>query len=118
MTTNPKKTVLVVDDDKTLTVSLKTTLENEGYNVLVAEDGEEALKLIGTNHVDLILLDILMPKMDGQTFAYQLYKIEKDIPIIVLTNLTQVTHQDFIKEVVVKSNVSLREIVEKIKKYI
>ncbi len=56
--------ILVVDDDKNTRLLLKAVLEAEHYNVLSAKDGEEALDLMEGNHIDLIVLDVMMPNMD------------------------------------------------------
>ena len=57
--------ILVVDDDKNTRLLLKAVLESEGYTVYVAANGEEALTVMDQQHIDLVVLDIMMPKMDG-----------------------------------------------------
>ena len=80
------KTVLIVEDDQLLLNSLRIKLEKMGYRVLTASDGQEGLHLAVTETVDLILVDILMPKMDGITMITRLRPlIPKTIPIIILT---------------------------------
>ncbi|MFC1474406.1 PleD family two-component system response regulator [bacterium] len=82
--------ILVVDDSPVVVEAVKEALLGEDYSVLVARDGLEALDVVKTNHVDLILLDIDMPRMNG----YQLCKLLKrdssfkHIPIIMLTAKT------------------------------
>ena len=61
----PKKRILLVEDEKALSHAMKLKLTNAGYDVLHTDNGEEALHLAMTEHFDLILLDILMPRMDG-----------------------------------------------------
>ncbi|TET68184.1 MAG: response regulator [Dehalococcoidia bacterium] len=84
-----QKTVVVVDDDRTLVKAIKFKLEKRGFAVYAAYDGEKALKVIAKNRPDLIVLDVMMPKMDG----YEVIKILKDnpdtvnTPIIVLTGV-------------------------------
>ncbi len=113
------KTVLIVEDDHLLLSSLKIKLEKEGYRVLTASDGEEGLHIATTETVDLILVDILMPKMDGITMITRLQAmISKTIPIIILTNLEKVSYPAGISQVLIKSNTSLEKVVEKVKKAI
>lgn len=89
MTENePKKIkILVVDDEKELIDAVKTLLEERGYSVSSATDGIGALEIVKTNPPDLILLDIIMPNMDGMTLLKKLKEkeITKHIPIIMLT---------------------------------
>ena len=84
MSTN--KTILVVDDEKDIVEMLKYNLEKEGYKVVTAPDGKQALEQAKRN-VDLILLDIMMPEMDGYTVNARLMENEstRRIPVIILT---------------------------------
>lgn len=119
MTEQINKTVLIVEDDQLLLKSLKTKLEKEGYKVFTASDGEEGLHMATTETIDLILVDILMPKMDGITMITRLQTlISRTIPIIILTNLEKVSYPEGISEVLIKSNTSLEEVVLKVKKAI
>lgn len=84
-----KKTILVVEDEATLQKALSDVLDQEGYNVLNALDGQKGLDLALRNSPDLILLDIILPKIDGFEI---LKRIKEDknaaqIPVIILTNL-------------------------------
>jgi len=65
MSTAAEKTILIVDDEKDVRDALATILRDEGFNVLEAEDGDAGLKLAFERRPDLILLDIVMPKLDG-----------------------------------------------------
>jgi DNA-binding response OmpR family regulator len=76
--------VLVVDDDKEIRDGIEIYLKNEGIKVLKAQDGLEALELLTGNNVHLILLDIMMPKMDGITATFKIRE-QKNIPIIILS---------------------------------
>jgi len=78
------KTVLVVDDKKELRVMVKTYLEEEGFRVLTAKDGQEALYVARHEKPDLILLDLMMPQMGGYDFLHA-YRREASTPIIILT---------------------------------
>jgi len=82
-----KKKILLVDDEPQFVDMVKMRLEAYDYNVITAYNGKEALVKAGIEKPDLILLDILMPVMDGYTAIKELRKKEetKDIPVIVLT---------------------------------
>lgn len=83
------KTILVVEDEKLILQALESKLSHEGFCVLQAADGEMGLSVALEKHPDLILLDIVMPKMDGMTMLGKLREDDwgKTVPIIVLTNL-------------------------------
>ncbi len=76
--------VLVVDDEKLLVKGIKFNLENDGYEVLTGADGQEALDIASTEQVDLIILDVMMPNMDGLE-ACQRIREFSSVPIIMLT---------------------------------
>ena len=77
-------TILIVDDEVLIRNVIKEYLLNEGYKVLEATDGFDALRVISDNKVDLIVLDIMMPKMDGFTCLSEIRKT-KNIPVIMLS---------------------------------
>ena len=77
--------IMVVDDDKNTRLFLKAVLEAENYTVLTAENGEDALVLMDTNHVDLVVLDIMMPKMDGYEFTQALRESNNNLPILMVS---------------------------------
>jgi len=82
-----KKTILIVEDDLAISDLLKFLLEKAGYSVLAAYDGEQALNIARTTRPDVILLDIMLPKLDGYSVNRQL-QLEKNtanIPTIILT---------------------------------
>lgn len=85
------KTILIVEDEQNLVELLKFRLEANGYHVEMAFDGEEGLKKIGTLKPDLVMLDIMMPKMHGYDVCKRAKaNIDtKNIPIIMLTARTQ-----------------------------
>lgn len=80
--------VLIVDDEKMIRSLLKMSLQRMGYEVTSAEDGEEALYLFPQDQFDLVLLDILMPGIDGFTVCSELRRIS-DVPIVMLTALNR-----------------------------
>ena len=75
--------ILVVDDDKNTRLLLKAVLEAENYTVVTATDGEDALNKMDTNHIDLVVLDIMMPNMDGYEFTKLLRENNKNLPILL-----------------------------------
>jgi two-component system response regulator VanR len=79
-----KNTVLVVDDEKDIREVIQIYLENEGIDVITASDGLDAMDRLKNNDVDLIILDIMMPKLDGIRTCLQIRK-EKNLPIIMLS---------------------------------
>ena len=85
--------VLVVDDEKMIRSLLKMSLQRMGYEVTTADDGAEALELFQSNTFDLVLLDILMPNVDGFTVCSELRRVS-DVPIIMLTALNRPTLQN------------------------
>ncbi|HSW88840.1 MAG TPA: response regulator [Candidatus Saccharimonadales bacterium] len=111
------KTILIVEDNKQYRELLHDALKKEGYAVLTAENGNVALDVVREKSLDLILLDLLMPELDGVSFYVKLQNVlKKHIPIIVLTNLTDTTAYGVdIKDVIIKANTSLQDVVKKIK---
>ena len=83
----PKETILIVDDEADLLELIEYNLKREGYNVLKAENGAEGLRLARKHHPDLVLLDIMMPRMTG-TDVLRAMKDEPElrgVPVIFLT---------------------------------
>lgn len=77
--------ILVVDDDKNTRVFFKAVLEDAGYTVTTAEDGAIALDLLGKQHIDLIVLDIMMPNMDGYEFTRVIRQSQDNVPILMVS---------------------------------
>ena len=84
-----KETILVVDDEASIRRILETRLSMIGYQVVTACDGEEALEIFRRAHPDLVVLDVMMPKLDGYGVCQELRK-ESDVPIVMLTALGDV----------------------------
>ncbi|OUL32946.1 DNA-binding response regulator [Nostoc sp. T09] len=84
-----KEKILVVDDEASIRRILETRLSMIGYDVVTASDGEEALKTFRLSAPDLVVLDVMMPKLDGYGVCQELRK-ESDVPIIMLTALADV----------------------------
>ena len=77
--------ILVVEDDRNTRLLMEAVLKRGGYNPILASDGEEALDIMDHKHVDLVLLDIMMPKMDGYEFAKTLREGGSALPILMVT---------------------------------
>ena len=77
--------ILVVDDDKNTRLFLKAVLEAENYNVSTACNGQDALELMDKEYIDLVVLDIMMPKMDGYEFTRLLRQSNNDLPILMVS---------------------------------
>jgi len=77
--------ILVVDDDKNTQLLLRTVLEAENYTVATAGNGEEALAVMDREHIDLVVLDVMMPKMDGYEFTKTLRGADNNLPILMVS---------------------------------
>ena len=77
-------TILLVDDEESVRKVLTFPLERDGYNVVQAVDGEDALARFGAGGIDLVVLDLMLPKLDGLEVCRRL-RAESEVPIIMLT---------------------------------
>ena len=77
--------ILVADDDKNTRRLLRALLEKDGYTVSTAEDGQQALERLDAEHVDLIVLDVMMPKLDGYAFTRALREAGSEIPVLMVS---------------------------------
>ena len=77
--------ILVVDDDKNTRKYISAVLTAEGYTVSVAENGEEALEVIDKEFIDLVVLDVMMPKMDGYTFTREVREAKNNLPVLMVS---------------------------------
>ncbi len=89
MNTVPPATILVVDDDRAIRESLDRALEIEGYRVVMASDGAQALDLVASEQPDLVVLDLMMPNVDGLTVCRRLRARRDRTPILMLTARTE-----------------------------
>ena len=86
---NKEIRILLIEDEPSLIFTLRDTLENEGYIVIVCEDGEEAVGLAQKNKPDIIILDIMLPGKNGYEICQELRALKFTIPIIILTAKNQ-----------------------------
>ncbi len=120
----PKK-VLIVEDEPVLLEMYYDKFTHEGYTVIRAKNGQEGLDMAVAENPDTVLLDLMMPVMDGISMLSRLRKIPqfKYLPVIVLTNAGQIENiretqrYNNAAEFMIKSNVSLEDIVAKVKEY-
>src|SRR3989338_4483124 len=117
-----KKTIVIVEDDAALNKALSQMLEEEGFAVASAVDGETGLRLIEEKKPDLVVLDIVLPRKSGFEVMEELASKDglKSIPVVVLTNLESSNDVNRmlelgVKSFLVKTNYSLEEVVGKIK---
>ncbi len=116
------KCILFIEDEKALQKTLTKILETSGFEVINAYDGEEGLALAQSKIPDLILLDVILPKLNGRDVLERLKAGEstKNIPVIVLTNLESAEDVEYAvghgaSMYLVKANYELNDIVEKVK---
>ena len=119
------KKILLVEDEEIMIGLLQKKLTQEGYEILVARDGEQGLEAIKKNKPDLILLDIIMPKMGGFEVMEEMSKDPeiKDIPVIVISNSGQPVELDRAQRLgaldwLIKTEFDPREVVVKVIKQI
>ncbi len=85
--------ILVVDDDKLVRAAVGRVLEEEGYAVTFAVDGNDALDKLSAEHPDAILLDVMMPGMNGRQFLKALREFDRDVPVVVMTAIHGIDSQ-------------------------
>lgn len=126
-TAKKKYTIALVEDDEVMSKTLGEELEEEGFSVIKAFDGAEGLKMALAKQPDMVLLDIVMPKMDGMTMIKKLRAsgdYGKAVPVILLTNLNADDKimsgvvEDEPSYYLVKSKFSLADVVAKVKKHL
>ena len=115
-----KKALLIVEDERPLAHALELKFSHEGYEVSMATNGEEALEMIKGTKFAAVLLDLIMPGIDGFAVMEEMKKKKLNTPVIVLSNLGQQEDQDRAAELgakgyFVKSNTPISEIVKNVK---
>ena len=116
------KKILIIEDEAPLRMALEEKFGNEGFDVVSADNGEDGLTLAQEQIPDLILLDIILPKMNGFDVLSHLSKNDatKEIDVIVLTNLSETGKvgdvvRKGVSEYLVKADWTLEELLEKVK---
>jgi DNA-binding response OmpR family regulator len=122
MDIDQKKKILIVDDDGSLRNVLKDKINHEGFTALTAGDGEEGLKIGIKEKPDLILLDVIMPKINGIKMLKKLREDEwgEHVPVLLLSNDDDPEHiretlKDNATDYLIKSDWELEDIIKKIK---
>ncbi len=123
MSKGPQKTVLIVEDESHVLKMISSKLYHEGLGILEAKNGEEGFKLAAQHHPDVIVSDIVMPKMDGLTMIKKIRQSGwgKSLPVIFVTNLK--AENSFKKNIeeykpsfyFVKPNWKLQDVADKVK---
>jgi CheY-like chemotaxis protein len=123
--TDEQANILLIEDEEVLANMYETKFKNEGFKIRKALDGEEGLKLVAEEKPELILLDIIMPKLDGFSVLKRLKANEatKNIPVVLLTNLGQNEDVDKGQKLgamgyLVKANLTPSEVVNKVKEFL
>jgi DNA-binding response OmpR family regulator len=119
------KIILIIEDDPLIVKIYSTRLKSDGYEVFSAENGEDGLRLVDEKHPDLIILDVMMPRIDGFGVLTKLRSTEatKNTPVLLYSNLA--AEEEVVRakalgatEFIVKANISPTEMVVKIKSYL
>ncbi|HQK64106.1 MAG TPA: response regulator [Candidatus Staskawiczbacteria bacterium] len=115
--------ILIADDNKAIAMTLQLKLIQEGFEVKLVENGKEALNLLESEKFDLVILDLIMPELNGFGVLEALKEKNITVPVIVASDLSQVEDFDRVKQMgaidfFVKSNMSMTEMTEKIKQYL
>ncbi|MDF1498106.1 MAG: response regulator [Patescibacteria group bacterium] len=122
-----KKKILIIEDEEILGTLLKEKISERGYDVLLAIDGEEGLALMKSDKPDLLLLDIVMPKIDGFGVMEEMNKTKdlnlNKIPVVIISNSGQPVEIDKVlkfgvKDYLIKTQFNPEEVIEKIEKYL
>jgi DNA-binding response OmpR family regulator len=120
MSTNQKR-VLIVEDEKPLAHALELKLGHEGFDTVIATNGEECLKQLNESHFDVVLLDMMMPVMDGFQVLEEINKRNEEKPVIfALSNLSLHDDQERVlgmgaRKYFIKSDTPLSVIVDEVK---
>ncbi|MFH1946865.1 MAG: response regulator, partial [Candidatus Magasanikbacteria bacterium] len=113
------KKILIVEDEKPMSRALVLKLNNSGYEAKPAYDGQEALDILTKEKFDLILLDLMMPRVDGFGVLEEMKKRSDNTPVICSTNLSQPSDIDRtkalgVKDYFVKSDTPISEVIERV----
>src|SRR6056297_2449377 len=120
---NKKTKILIIEDERPLADLLASKLKKEGYEIENAYDGDEGYKKIKSWEPDLILLDIIMPKMDGYEVMEKINEEEREIPVIVISNSGQPVEIEKTKKLgavdhLIKTEFSPTDVLDKVNNYL
>ncbi len=117
--------IAIIEDDLAISQMYRVKFESEGYSVDTAENGKLGLKLIEDMKPDIVLLDLMMPEMDGEEMLKKLRESDwgKDIKVIILTNMGESEAPPSIKEMhveafILKANMTPRQVAELVKEHL
>jgi len=124
--TTPPKKILIVEDDTYLRDVYSELIKSEGFAVITAENGQLGLQTVVSQKPDLVLLDLMMPVMDGKSMLHQMRSMEefKKTPVIVLTNagdadnMRETQFYDNANAFLIKANITPDEIITRIKTFL
>jgi len=116
-----KKKILIVEDERPIAKALELKLEHSGFEAEIASDGVEAIEKLKNGTYDFMILDLVMPRMDGFEVLSKLKELKNKIPVLVATNLSQEEDLERAKklgatEYFVKSDTPIAELVDRVKK--
>lgn len=114
--TNTNKKILIIEDEEIFLSILQKVFSSEGFSVLTAKDGKEGVSIAEKEKPDLIISDILMPRMDGLAMAKKMRELKISAPIIFLTNIENQEQNAKKFDYFIKSELHIDEIVAKVKK--
>ena len=119
--TKVNKKILIVEVDEDFISILETKFSADGFSVITAKDGEDGQSKAETEKPDLILSDVLLPKLDGVAMAEKLREAKINIPIIFLTNIKDSNYTEALKKIgnqdyLIKSDLRISDVVEKVKR--
>lgn len=114
------KKILIVEDDEDFVYILEKKFTGEGFSIITAKNGQEGVIIAEKEKPDLILSDVLMPKMDGMAMAKKIQEFNPDLPVIFLTNIkdagaTTDTQKSDKFDYLIKSDIKMDDIVSKVK---
>jgi len=115
-----KKKILIIEDEKPIARALELKFMHAGFSAQSVINGEEGIALLQKNTFDLVLLDLVMPKMDGFHVLEQIKELKLNTPVIILSNLSQAEDEKKAKQLgardfFIKSNIPIANIVERVK---
>jgi two-component system chemotaxis sensor kinase CheA len=117
-----KGKILIVEDNIPTAEAMKIKLEAENFEAKLAYNGEEGLNALAEDNYDLVIIDLVMPEMDGFTLIAKMKENKDKTPMMVVSNLGQEEDEGRakelgVKEYLIKTNISLDDIVEKVKEF-